>query len=85
MAYHGPRRWPKRARTSAKSSPTITRIRLPSRSAAPPLCTAIEKAVPRGRTDDGGKNDRGAWSDAPSHHLNVWAKMESAYQAIIEK
>jgi len=41
--------------------------------------------VPRGRTDDGGKNDRGAWSDAPSHHLNVWAKMESAYQAIIEK
>ena len=27
--------------------------------------TAIEKAVPHGRTDNGGKNDRGAWSDAP--------------------
>src|SRR5436305_14579766 len=26
--------------------------------------TAIEKAVPHGRTDNGGKNDRGAWSDA---------------------
>ena len=30
--------------------------------------TAIEKAVPHGRTDNGGKNDRGAWSDAPAHH-----------------
>src|SRR5215468_5274653 len=47
--------------------------------------TAIEKAVPHGRTDNGGKNDRGAWSDAPAHHLDVWAKMEPAYQAIIEK
>ena len=47
--------------------------------------TAIEKAVPHGRTDNGGKNDRGAWSDAPAHHLEVWAKLEPAYQAIIEK
>src|SRR6266699_1760687 len=47
--------------------------------------TAIEKAVPHGRTDNGGKNDRGAWSDAPARHLEVWAKMESAYRAIIEK
>src|ERR1700746_125541 len=31
--------------------------------------TAIEKAVPHGRTDNGGKNDRGGWSDAPAHHL----------------
>ena len=30
--------------------------------------TAIEKAVPHGRTDNGGENDRGAWSDAPAHH-----------------
>ncbi len=30
--------------------------------------TAIEKAVPHGRTDNGGKNDRGAWADAPAHH-----------------
>jgi len=47
--------------------------------------TVIEKAVPHGRTDNGGKNDRGAWSDAPAHHAEVWAKMEPAYQAIIEK
>src|SRR5579859_6456084 len=32
---------------------------------------AIERAVPVGRTDNGGKNDRGAWRDAPAHHLDV--------------
>ena len=47
--------------------------------------TAIERAVPHGRTDNGGKNDRGAWRDAPAHHLEVWAKLEPAYQTIIEK
>src|SRR5216684_9116214 len=47
--------------------------------------TAIEKAVPHGRTDNGGKNDRGAWSDAPKDHLEVWAKLEPVYKAIIEK
>jgi tRNA-splicing ligase RtcB len=29
--------------------------------------TAIEKAVPHERTDNGRANDRGAWSDAPDH------------------
>src|SRR5436305_7529396 len=33
---------------------------------------AIEKAVPHGRTDNGGKNDRGAWSQAPAQQLDVW-------------
>ena len=47
--------------------------------------TAIEKAVPHGRTDNGRANDRGAWSEAPSHHAEVWAKMEAAYKAIVEK
>jgi hypothetical protein len=46
---------------------------------------AIEKAVPHGRTDNGRANDRGAWSDAPSHHAEEWAKMEPAYKAIVEK
>jgi tRNA-splicing ligase RtcB (3'-phosphate/5'-hydroxy nucleic acid ligase) len=47
--------------------------------------TAIEKEVPHGRTDNGGKNDRGAWSDSPAHHLEVWTKLEPVYKAIIEK
>jgi len=46
---------------------------------------AIERAVPVGRTDNGGKNDRGAWKDAPAHHLDVWGKMEPAYTAIVDK
>ena len=46
---------------------------------------AIERAVPVGRTDNGGKNDRGAWRDTPAHHLDVWAKMEPAYAAIVVK
>src|SRR5437899_4617101 len=47
--------------------------------------TAIEKAVPVGRTDQGGPNDRGAWKNPPPHNLEVWAKMEPRYQAIFEK
>jgi tRNA-splicing ligase RtcB (3'-phosphate/5'-hydroxy nucleic acid ligase) len=46
---------------------------------------AIEKAVPHGRTDNGGANDRGAWANAPDHHLDVWAKMEPAYKKIAQK
>jgi tRNA-splicing ligase RtcB len=49
------------------------------------LREVIERAVPVGRTDNGGKNDRGAWRDAPAHHLDVWAKMEPAYTAIVNK
>ena len=41
--------------------------------------------VPHGRTDNGGKNDRGAWRDAPAHHIDVWAKTEPAYRVIVEK
>jgi tRNA-splicing ligase RtcB (3'-phosphate/5'-hydroxy nucleic acid ligase) len=46
---------------------------------------AIERAVPVGRTDNGGKNDRGAWKDAPAHHLDVWARLEPAYAAVVDK
>src|ERR671925_1206480 len=47
--------------------------------------TAIEKAVPHGRTDQGRENDRGAWHEAPAHHLEVWAKLEPEYKAIVDK
>src|SRR3954468_20882501 len=40
---------------------------------------SIEKAVPHGRTDNGGANDRGAWKDAPADHLDVWAKLDAGY------
>ena len=46
---------------------------------------AIEKAVPVGRTDQGGANDRGAWKHAPEHHVDVWAGLEPRYKAILAK
>ncbi len=47
--------------------------------------TAIEKAVPHGRTDNGGKNDRGAWSELPNRHAKRWAGLVSRYEKIIDK
>jgi tRNA-splicing ligase RtcB (3'-phosphate/5'-hydroxy nucleic acid ligase) len=47
--------------------------------------TAIERAVPHGRTDNGGANDRGAWSELPAPHTEAWARMKPAYDAIAAK
>ncbi|QMW23832.1 RtcB family protein [Sandaracinobacteroides saxicola] len=46
---------------------------------------AIEAAVPHGRTDNGGANDRGAWGEPPADALAVWAAIEDGYKAIIAK
>lgn len=47
--------------------------------------SSIEAAVPHGRTDNGGINDRGAWGDLPDSHANRWAGLADRYAAIIEK
>ncbi|HEX4423244.1 MAG TPA: RtcB family protein, partial [Kofleriaceae bacterium] len=49
-----------------------------------PLRLAIEAAVPHGRTDHGGKNDRGAWGDVPALHAAAWAQLEPEYGEILE-
>lgn len=36
--------------------------------------TAIEIAVPHGRTNEGGENDRGAWSHVPLAVADLWIK-----------
>ncbi len=46
---------------------------------------AIEKAVPHGRTDNGGRRDKGAWGDIPRRQTGVWRQLEIGYKAIIEK
>ncbi|MBL8151103.1 MAG: RtcB family protein, partial [Blastocatellia bacterium] len=46
---------------------------------------AIENAVPHGRTNNGGKNDRGAWASPPETHLNAWNNLTPRYNKIIEK
>lgn len=33
---------------------------------------AIERAIPHGRSDSGGKNDRGSWRDVPNASADVW-------------
>ncbi|HKF39541.1 MAG TPA: RtcB family protein [Candidatus Acidoferrum sp.] len=48
--------------------------------------TAIEEAVPHGRTHHGGKGDQGAWQILPERHLEVWgADLKPRYDAILEK
>ena len=46
---------------------------------------AIEKAVPHGRTDHGGRNDKGAWQDLPRRQVNVWKQLEAGYKDILTK
>ncbi len=47
--------------------------------------SAIEQAVPHGRTDDGRKNDRGAWGELPDNVVSIWAELAKGYQAILSK
>jgi tRNA-splicing ligase RtcB (3'-phosphate/5'-hydroxy nucleic acid ligase) len=49
------------------------------------LRSAIEAAVPHGRTDNGGENDRGAWSDAPESVAQVFAQMASGLDVLVER
>jgi tRNA-splicing ligase RtcB len=49
------------------------------------LRTAIEKAVPHGRTDNGGRNDRGAWRTPPARQLEAWSKLAPTYSEIVAK
>jgi tRNA-splicing ligase RtcB (3'-phosphate/5'-hydroxy nucleic acid ligase) len=46
---------------------------------------AIEAAVPHGRTDDGGPNDRGAWRDVPSGVARVWTDLEESFRPLAAK
>lgn len=45
----------------------------------------IEAAVPHGRTDNGGKNDRGGWGELPIEIANRWSTLADRYAAIVAK
>jgi tRNA-splicing ligase RtcB len=47
--------------------------------------TAIEAAVPHGRTDNGGRNDRGAWKEPPAANVEAWNALRPGYDRIIAK
>jgi tRNA-splicing ligase RtcB len=48
--------------------------------------SAIENAVPHGRTNGGGPGDRGAWHNIPERNGDVWAnELRSRYDGIVER
>ena len=50
-----------------------------------PLRDAIEKAVPHGRSDNGGKGDRGAWRQLPAKVETAWRRLRPGYERILER
>lgn len=50
-----------------------------------PLRAAIEKAVPHGRTNDGGEGDRGAWFNVPEVVRIAGIQLNSGYQVILAR
>lgn len=47
--------------------------------------TAIEAAVPHGRTDNGGSNDTGAWTETPPAVLDAWQQLAPGLERILAK
>ena len=48
-----------------------------------PLRRAIEKAVPHGRSDRGGKRDEGSWGRVPARAEDAWRKLRKGYERIV--
>ncbi|MBK9973645.1 MAG: RtcB family protein [Planctomycetes bacterium] len=47
--------------------------------------SALERAVPHGRTNNGGAGDRGAWSNVPGHYLAAWKRLEAGYGRLVQQ
>jgi len=45
----------------------------------------IERAVPHGRTNRGGKGDRGSWENVPARVADAWRKLRPGYETIIDR
>jgi len=45
----------------------------------------IEKAVPHGRTHNGGPGDRGAWANIPELQAEAWKDLAPGLDSIVEK
>ena len=62
---------------------TLTANQLPDDLRA--IRTAIEKAVPHGRSHGGGRGDKGAWREIPQPQLEAWRELQPRYRLLIEK
>ncbi len=49
------------------------------------LRSAIEAAIPHGRTANGGRGDRGAWSKVPTAPGKAWSSLEREYKGLVSK
>jgi tRNA-splicing ligase RtcB (3'-phosphate/5'-hydroxy nucleic acid ligase) len=49
------------------------------------LRLAIEKAVPHGRTSNGGRGDRGAWHTVPKGPAQAWKALAPEYKELVDK
>ncbi|WP_394846016.1 RtcB family protein [Pendulispora brunnea] len=49
------------------------------------LRTAIEAAVPHGRTNNGGPGDRGAWGHLPADVTEAWGALDEGYKWLTDK
>jgi tRNA-splicing ligase RtcB len=63
----------------------VTARELPDSLAA--VRSAIEAAVPHGRTHQGGPGDRGAWGEPPGAVASVWRRLgrDERYQRLVER
>ena len=50
------------------------------------LRSEIERAIPHGRSNNGGAGDRGAWSNPPASVVSAWrSKLEPRFNQILER
>jgi len=50
-----------------------------------PLRTAIERAVPHGRTTGRGKRDEGSWENPPDLVNSLWGELLPGFQRLVDK
>lgn len=62
---------------------TLTASDLPDNLA--PMRAAIEKAVPHGRTHNGGRRDKGSWGKLPTPVAQAWAEMLPEFEVLTDK
>ncbi|HEX3480879.1 MAG TPA: RtcB family protein [Kofleriaceae bacterium] len=62
---------------------TLTASQLPD--TLRPLRTAIETAVPHGRTANGGRGDRGAWHKIPKATAAAWQELAPEYDQLVDR
>lgn len=60
---------------------SLTAAQLPDDLA--PIRSAIEAAVPHGRTNRGGRGDRGSWGNPPARVEDAWRKLRPGYEAVV--